>query len=243
MKYSPPENHKILLNETSWRSIIDTTGGRSCYTLSHLPKRSGKSISYFRFDLKSSVNLYIHSPGSFKSKRRQSIYFNKTKNDVYVTLRYEIFKILNTKERPCNNDPDYVIDECFEDLTYKESMANFNCTWPFLNIKDNICIDKTLAKDARKIGLKYRFAKDNRCPESCSSIDATVIAKTNPTNNGEIRIMFPGQVKVIQSYYVYDGISLVAEIGGYVGLFLGYSIKQITELFDVVFNAIKRKHF
>ena len=37
-------------------------------------------------------------------------------------------------------------------------------------------------------------------------------------------------VKVFKAYYTYDGLSLIAEIGGYVGLFLGWSVQQLFEI-------------
>ena len=35
------------------------------------------------------------------------------------------------------------------------------------------------------------------------------------------------EIMVISSFYVYDGLSMVAEIGGYVGLFLGLIVQLI----------------
>ena len=39
---------------------------------------------------------------------------------------------------------------------------------------------------------------------------------------------------VTENYPIYEFITLVAEIGGYVGLFLGVSVYQISTLFDYV---------
>ena len=43
-------------------------------------------------------------------------------------------------------------------------------------------------------------------------------------------------IKVVTAYHLYSALSLIAEIGGYVGLFLGVSINQITSLMDIKFN-------
>ena len=53
-------------------------------------------------------------------------------------------------------------------------------------------------------------------------------------------MLFKENIKVTKAYHIYSGLSLVAEIGGYVGLFLGVSINQITYLFDVFVQNIKR---
>ena len=36
--------------------------------------------------------------------------------------------------------------------------------------------------------------------------------------------------KVFTAYYVYGWLSLIAEFGGYVGLFLGWSVYQVAEI-------------
>ena len=43
-------------------------------------------------------------------------------------------------------------------------------------------------------------------------------------------------IKVTEAHWLYTGLSMIAEIGGYVGLFLGVSIIQINHVFD---RAIK----
>ena len=46
-------------------------------------------------------------------------------------------------------------------------------------------------------------------------------------------IYIKANIKVTKAYHVYSGLTLIAEIGGYVGLFLGVSINQLTNLFHV----------
>ena len=44
-------------------------------------------------------------------------------------------------------------------------------------------------------------------------------------------------IKVTQSKFFYNGLSLMAEIGGYVGLFLGISVVHINEM---LYKVLKR---
>ena len=53
---------------------------------------------------------------------------------------------------------------------------------------------------------------------------------------------FKENVKITKAYHIYSGLSLIAEIGGYVGLFLGVSINQMANLFDVLFNAFRKQY-
>ena len=67
------------------------------------------------------------------------------------------------------------------------------------------------------------------------------LTQDEKTNGKEIRFMFPESIKVQAAFYVYKELSLIAEVGGYVGLFLGWSVYQITDLLDMSFESLKRK--
>ena len=51
-----------------------------------------------------------------------------------------------------------------------------------------------------------------------------------------LKVSFKENIKVTTGYYLYSGLSLVAEVGGYVGLFLGVSVNQISNLFECILN-------
>ena len=53
---------------------------------------------------------------------------------------------------------------------------------------------------------------------------------------GQLRIFAKENIKVVRAHYLYSGLSLIAEIGGYVGLFLGISVIQVNRLLE---RAIK----
>ena len=67
---------------------------------------------------------------------------------------------------------------------------------------------------------------------------ASISGKNEPLSY--LSINFKENIKVNTSYYVYSGLTLIAEIGGYVGLFLGVSINQITNLIEWIFTLIKK---
>ena len=48
----------------------------------------------------------------------------------------------------------------------------------------------------------------------------------------EVTITFEELIKVTTGKYLYSELSLIAEIGGYVGLFLGVSVNQISNFLD-----------
>ena len=51
-----------------------------------------------------------------------------------------------------------------------------------------------------------------------------------------LKIETQENIKVVEAHYLYSGLSLIAEIGGYVGLFLGVSVIQIN---GIIKKALK----
>ena len=48
----------------------------------------------------------------------------------------------------------------------------------------------------------------------------------------EIEVNFNKYTQVISTSYTYTELELLAEFGGYVGLFLGYSVLNLTDAFN-----------
>ena len=54
-----------------------------------------------------------------------------------------------------------------------------------------------------------------------------------------LKVKMNEHIKVTDEQYLYSGLSLIAEIGGYVGLFLGVSVNQIIDLVDFIITKIQ----
>ena len=72
--------------------------------------------------------------------------------------------------------------------------------------------------------------------------------KTSETINNKkdesvTTIYFQKYIKVVHSFFLYSFLSVVAEIGGYVGLFLGVSVNQIPNLMDTIFDWTTSKYY
>ena len=52
---------------------------------------------------------------------------------------------------------------------------------------------------------------------------------------GRLELNFQKFIKVTDSFWSYSTLSLLAEVGGYVGLFLGISLNQITKFIEKFF--------
>ena len=60
-------------------------------------------------------------------------------------------------------------------------------------------------------------------------------------NETYVRFYIKDQIKVMKSYLSYTEVSLLAEVGGYVGLLLGVSLMNMTSLIDKLLTIIKLK--
>ena len=121
-------------------------------------------------------------------------------------------------------------------VVFKESIKQVNCTWPFVQDKSYICTHQELAWKARKI--QRNVAK---CENPCNYIKVMAIpARMQNKSFQVIRLIFPENIQVYKAYFAYNELSLIAEIGGYVGLFLGWSVFQITDLMNISKESLKK---
>ena len=140
---------------------------------------------------------------------------------------------------------EYDKDLCTHEAFEKKALGLYGCTTPFGPNKDNICTEE---KNATKVLELYKdvFEKHvGNCDNPCSFITTRAIKtgdKVQSLYRGKriayLAINFNENIKVTTGHQLYSTLSLIAEIGGYVGLFLGVSVKQITDLMDMLFNWI-----
>ena len=78
------------------------------------------------------------------------------------------------------------------------------------------------------------------CPKSCAMYTIRVrseyvqnIGETT-AENPTMKIILNERITISHEDYSYIWLNLVAEVGGYVGLFLGFSVFQMTDLVDML---------
>ena len=111
------------------------------------------------------------------------------------------------------------------------------CGHPF---KDHICQNEVNGLKALDLYNNTIKEYSNNCSMPCSFVSSRFVTMreydwTEKNTTGKISFEWEPVIKVTRGHYLYSELSLVAEIGGYVGLFLGVSINQITKLIDVLF--------
>ena len=126
-------------------------------------------------------------------------------------------------------------------------LSEFNgqvwCVTPFGYDKTNICTNPTLARQA--VNYFYDSHKTTRytinCLNPCNQFLFYMfkISEYNQTTTyATAWLFFNEYIKTTTSHYSYLTLSLIAEIGGYVGLFLGVSLYQTTDIIDAIKNRL-----
>ena len=154
----------------------------------------------------------------------------------YITIDYHVRKVLDFGGKPCMDYKDSTRDECVLKAVDKMLLKKFGCTTPFSIDKSKICTDTQIAIQARSMYEDLLYINTTflhtKCPYSCTHLKSQITSITSFPGEGASRINFPDYIQVYESYYTYYTLSLIAEIGGYVGLFLGISVNQIGILLE-----------
>ena len=82
---------------------------------------------------------------------------------------------------------------------------------------------------------------DSYCSVPCASmgiIFQTSNIETTSKDEAQVKFYFKTYIKKNSSFWSYSLISLLGEVGGYVGLLLGISVLDVAKLFGNVFNAL-----
>ena len=209
-------------------SPIDTSDGR-CYSIIPTLEMIKQGIKSVKLGLASLTKIYTHNPGGFEYESSSGVSVkNVMGSKDYYRVDHELLEMLDVKDEPCNDTPKYAKDDCGEDEIEKFIMKEYGCTPPFFKDKEKICTNETIAK---KVYEYWSYAKYyTNCSAPCREIYVSAIWTYKKTADSKVTFKFSNRVRVIKSYYAYSSLSLIAEIGGYFGLFLGVSINQITYL-------------
>ena len=95
---------------------------------------------------------------------------------------------------------------------------------------------------------KKWYSKSIQVTSGCNKPCSYVTLRTNMIFDREkyhntiarVQIYFKENIIVTKAYHIYSGLTLIAEIGGYVGLFLGISMNQIGKLLDMFNHHIQK---
>ena len=246
---------KIVFNNNiaALFSPIDKSGYGRCYTFQP-PEQSLKDGIYrMKFIFKAEARVFVNNNGVLGVKPSAETRFVdiSLKTSTKANIDHSLYKVLDFQGSPCNNEKEYRLDKCVLNGLEKESLKLFGCTTPFGITKENICQDEQDAKKAFQLYKEFRNhywdLKNVSCLEPCSYMNIKIMRASETKGHkylvdkgqGMVVLTFNEQVHETVAYYSYDDLSFIAEIGGYVGLFLGASMYQTADLFDTIMRNIR----
>ena len=126
-------------------------------------------------------------------------------------------------------------------------MKIIGCTSPFGRNLNNICTDGNKSIEAMQLYntlISERFSTKN-CLYPCQFLQIEFKPNNKLPGKGlalsgkaSTELQFDKFIKVSTSYYAYTELELLAEFGGYVGLFLGVSIFHLNGAFNKILQLI-----
>ena len=145
-----------------------------------------------------------------------------------VAVNHEVVHLLSEKGNCVGvfeNGLDY--DECIYDKLMKMMISKVGCTVPWLPDKSKICDDDTKASLAFQIYQKNRRNQRDICSSPCHFTNMyfspMVTGDYSYKNKTWGVFYFRRNIKTTFEYILYSLFSMAAEIGAYIGLFLGAS--------------------
>ena len=230
---------------------VDRNHFGRCYTF--LPSEEYLRDGIFRlsFVFKTNVRVHVNTNGVFAVKRaameidkRTDVSPNKNSR---VKVEHNLYKMLDFQGIPCNSEKNYRFDNCILNSLEEESLKTIGCETPFGITKDKICRNKQDSKKAYQLYLKYRdddsYVRNISCYDPCSYVGVKLLKgpESEPKDGkGKLVLAFDEKVHETVAYYSYDDLSFIAEIGGYVGLFLGASVYQTADLFQFITEILEK---
>ena len=196
------------------------------------------------------TDIFIHHTGQFLSPNSRSRVDVDKGKFIKIAITHEVVQLLSGEEfSNCVDtfDPDPTYDDCIYSNLYNLSMANVGCTVPWLPNKNNICDDPIKSKAAFDIYQQNRRNQEYICPKSCLFTNMYFGPPVSGIND-PIRqnyawgvFYFRRDIKTTTEYVLYTILSLLAEIGAYVGLLLGASLLHLGGINNAILECCFNK--
>lgn len=148
----------------------------------------------------------------------------------------EVLRHRNKNQGPCLNDW-----MNYDDMVIKKHHNNIGCSPPYQKSNKPIC-----TKRNEMNASSYLLSEINNgdYPIPCKEMSKFRIdsKETSAVTDLQFDFTYPSRIKVIQQIKSVDIQSLIGNIGGYIGLFLGYALIQLPEALLSIYMQLK-KHF
>ena len=126
----------------------------------------------------------------------------------------------------------------------KQFLEEFGCICPIRTnsyVTEKHCLLN--ASYYKHYGIFEHNSLDEICPLDCSSMAIIFTVSDVDQNDGNLneayaKIYFKNHIKVSKSIVGYTEISLMAELGGYIGVLLGISLMDISSIVNFIIDYL-----
>ncbi len=212
-----------------------------CYALTLPSCIKSAGILEILIDLKSKTDIFLHHEGQYMSPNSKSRVDVDVGRYVKVAVNHEVVDLLADKG-DCVKDADF--DGCMYEELRLINEDVVGCTVPWLMDKSNVCTDKADRIVAFESYQKNRRNQRDICPRSCrftnTYLGSLVTGDYDEADVARAVFYFRREVKVTIEYVLYTWLSMLAEIGGYVGLLLGASVFKLAYINNDVLDWVEQ---
>lgn len=197
-----------------------------------------------------SVEISIQHPGRmFAPEIIDSTFSIKRDMRTVVTARYSVIFMMNKLTYPCvpiEDDEKYHFDDCQQDFVYEKLVTELGCGVPWMsqftkeNASHKVCEIRLSAKASDLYDMSMKLAT---CRQPCCTMEVDMTNKftTDTKNDTSLEIRFPPTIKEYKEIEIYALYNMLAELGGYLGMFLGVSFLDLRILVDYLPGSLGKK--
>ena len=242
---------KKFINESKSRSIsspinhINSFTGFyvgqfiKCYTIDFVLKSNWliKTL-YFQYDVQKLMNDWLNT-----NRSSMKFYFKMHLNDQFLVGGFPIFDFLSKKSMRTNiylqgfevlKNRNSRNRKCADTLdSYGTTIIHYHlvrkiCRPPYLNKNESVELCNN-AENMKNSKFNYEAHEEMKMQNPCQRISQTILfihtipTKYNSSAKWLLMINYPKEFKIIKQHKEVDIHSLIGNIGGYLGLFMGKS--------------------
>ena len=184
------------------------------------------------------TKVALHNIDTFHQEdMRKDFEFDDFSIEYYVDYQVRIAKE-RIREDKVTCKEDYNFDtECFYNKFDEISESTTtHCTVPWARNNSNICTKIEDTNKAHELAEKIVNIDLHECPSWCQSMPMRFSGGGTSKGGlaGSLTLNFQPIITLHTEKYLYTFLNLFAEVGGYVGIMVGYSLMTLTDtLYDI----------
>ena len=201
-------------------------------------------------------DIFFHEKGQFWP-RLDMFTFGQDKpvsvsrnDEMIISFKIKVENHIKDSNNDCEDDDDYSLTDCLLNF----ARTSTNCTMDFVHFKGSCSKDSFNDYFKLLVGLKHdqqsEIMRKTGCKRKCNVVKYYLTVENKkimwrPDWASEVYVQPESStIKKIHEIYSFDENSLVSSIGGYLGLFLGWSVLSLTEAITLMaFKCFKKKCF